>query len=274
MRRKQSSIVVLKAGNIIFFPVNLIAECLFLKAKVLFMKKLLLLLLLVCFSASLFAQANRKTPPRVVPKPAPPVLKTALDSFSYAVGMSIALQYKEFGVTKLNTNAVMNAVNDVLNNKKLSFSTDQANYVLNNYINGLMAEQAAENRKAGAAFLAANKSKPGINVLPGGLQYQVIRQGSGATPKETDTVTVHYTGTLIDGTIFDSSVDRGMPAKFTVGGVIKGWTEALLLMQAGSRWRLFVPAELAYGNYSPPGSKIPPGATLIFDVELLSIGGQ
>ncbi len=201
-------------------------------------------------------------------------MKNALDSFSYAVGMSIALQYKEFGVTTLNTNMVMKAVNDVLKTKHVVLSPDQANYVLNNYINKLMAEKAVKNRQAGDAFLAANKNKPGVKVLPSGLQYQVVREGTGRIPTATDTVTVHYTGTLIDGSIFDSSVERGEPATFTVGGVIKGWTEALQLMKTGSRWRLFVPADLGYGNYSPPGSQIPPGAVLIFDVELISIGAQ
>jgi FKBP-type peptidyl-prolyl cis-trans isomerase FklB len=236
------------------------------------MKKHVVLLLMLSMGFAVFAQKG-KTPPKVVAMPVTPVLKTPLDSFSYAVGMSIALQYKEFGVTTLNTTAVMNAVNDVLKNKNFSLTTDQANYVLNNYINGLMAEKAAENKTTGVAFLAANKNKPGIITLPSGLQYQVVRQGNGPKPKLTDTVTVHYTGSLIDGKVFESSVDRGVPAKFTVGGVIAGWSEALQLMPVGSRWKLFIPAELGYGNYSPPGSNIPPGATLIFDLELLSIGG-
>lgn len=224
---------------------------------------------MIAFAVTAFGQ-NTKAPV----KPAPVVLKTKLDSFSYAVGMSIALQYKEFGVKTLNTNIVMTALNDVLKNNKLAVSNDQANYILNNYINGLMAEQAADNKKTGTEFLAVNKNKPGVITLPSGLQYIVIRQGTGATPKTTDTVTVHYTGSLINGVVFDSSVERGAPAKFTVGGVIPGWTEALQLMPVGSRWKLFVPAELGYGNYSPPGSNIPPGSTLIFDVELLSVGGK
>ena len=237
------------------------------------MKRALLFSLMIGVAVSVTAQ-QRKTPPKVTPKPVQPVLKNALDSFSYAVGMSVVLQYKEFGVKDLNAAAVMKAVNDVLKNQQLAFTPDQANYVLNNYINMLMAEQAAENKTAGKIFLDANKLKPSITTLPSGLQYQVFRQGTGVVPKETDTVTVHYTGTLINGTVFDSSVERGMPTKFTVGGVISGWTEALMLMPVGSRWRLFVPAELAYNNYSPPGSNIPPGSTLIFDLELLSIGGN
>jgi FKBP-type peptidyl-prolyl cis-trans isomerase FklB len=237
------------------------------------MQKIVLCLLAVCISFSLLAQQG-KTPAKVVAKTPVPVLKNALDSFSYAVGMSIALQYKEFGVKKLNTSAVMKAVDDVLKNSKLQLNTEQANYVLNNYINGLMAEQAADNKKAGAAFLAANKNKPGVITLPSGLQYQVIRPGTGPTAKATDTVTVHYTGSLVNGEVFESSIERGEPAKFTVGGVIAGWTEALQMMNVGSRWKVFIPAELAYGNYSPPGSKIPPGSVLIFDLELISIGGK
>ncbi|HEX6916398.1 MAG TPA: FKBP-type peptidyl-prolyl cis-trans isomerase [Chitinophagaceae bacterium] len=227
--------------------------------------------------ASILYACTPKSLPVETPPPPPPAeteLKTALDSFSYAVGMSISMQYREWGVKQLNTEAVMRGVNDVLQQKKPAFTADQANFVLNNYINQMMAEQAAENRKAGEAFLQANKTKPGVRTLPSGLQYQVIREGTGRIPTVSDTVTVHYTGTLTDGTVFDSSVDRGEPATFTVGGVIRGWTEALQLMKEGSRWRLFIPADLAYGNYSPPGSKIPAGAVLIFDVELIHVGGQ
>ena len=119
-----------------------------------------------------------------------------------------------------------------------------------------------------------NKTRNGVHTFPSGMQYIVIREGSGPSPKLSDAVTVHYTGTLLDGTVFDSSVDRGEPAKFTVDGVIKGWTEALQLMKKGSRWKLFIPAELAYGNFSPPGSNIQPGSLLIFDLELIDFGNN
>lgn len=234
------------------------------------MKRFLCLFVLTMFS--LQAMAQPKTPPKAKPKPTQPVLKTQLDSFSYAVGMSIALQYKEFGVVKLNSGACMTAVNDVIGDKKPALTPDQANFVLNNYINKLMVEKAVANRKSGDSFLVVNKIKNGVKTLPSGMQYMVVRDGNGPMPKPKDTVTVHYTGTLIDGTTFESSVDRGEPVKFTVDGVIKGWTEALQLMKAGSRWKLFIPADLAYGNYSPPGSNIPPGSVLIFDLELISIG--
>lgn len=234
------------------------------------MKRIVCLFVAALFSMQLIAQT--KTPVKTTPKPPQPVLKNQFDSFSYAVGMSIALQYKEFGVVKLNGTACMNGVNDIIGDKKPALTPDQANFILNSYITKLMNEKAVKNKHTGDSFLVVNKSRPNVKTLSSGLQYIVVKEGNGAMPKETDTVTVHYTGTLLDGTVFDSSVDRGEAAKFTVNGVIRGWTEALQLMKVGSRWKLFVPADLAYGNYSPPGSNIPPGSLLIFDVELISIG--
>jgi FKBP-type peptidyl-prolyl cis-trans isomerase FklB len=134
----------------------------------------------------------------------------------------------------------------------------------------LMVKMTQENKKEGAAFLAQNKTKKGVVTLPSGLQYRVIKAGSGEAPKLTDTVVTHYHGTLIDGTVFDSSYDRGEPVTFAVNGVIKGWTEALQKMKVGAKWQLFIPSELAYGDRGAPPS-IAPGATLIFDVELLDI---
>jgi len=133
--------------------------------------------------------------------------------------------------------------------------------------------QAEANKKEGEAFLAENKKKEGVKTLPSGLQYKVITEGKGKMPKETDTVTTHYRGTLIDGTEFDSSHKRGQPATFPVKGVIKGWTEALQLMKEGSKWQLFIPSELAYGERGA-GQTIGPNATLIFDVELISISNS
>ena len=139
-------------------------------------------------------------------------------------------------------------------------------------------EQAAKahaagsaNRKEGDAFLSANKAKEGVTTLPDGLQYKVLKEGSGAKPTPSDTVTVNYRGTLVNGKEFDSSYKRGQPATFPVGGVIKGWTEALQLMPVGSKWELYIPPDLAYGD-NPPDPSIGPGDTLIFEVELLSIG--
>jgi FKBP-type peptidyl-prolyl cis-trans isomerase len=127
------------------------------------------------------------------------------------------------------------------------------------------------NRKEADAFLAANKAKDGIKTLPDGLEYKVVKEGTGPKPTANDTVTVNYRGTLTNGTEFDSSYKRGQPATFSVGGVIHGWTEALQLMPVGSKWELYIPPDLAYGDNPPPGSGIAPGSALVFEVELLSI---
>jgi FKBP-type peptidyl-prolyl cis-trans isomerase FklB len=131
------------------------------------------------------------------------------------------------------------------------------------------AEKAGPNKKSGEAFLAENKTKPGVVTLPSGLQYMVLQEGTGPKPVATDKVRCHYQGTLIDGTIFDSSIKRGQPIDFAVTGVIRGWTEALQLMNVGSKWRLFIPSDLAYGDQG--SGAITPGSTLIFDVELIDI---
>jgi FKBP-type peptidyl-prolyl cis-trans isomerase len=132
-------------------------------------------------------------------------------------------------------------------------------------------EESSANRKEGEVFLASNKSKEGVQSLPDGLEYKIIKAGDGPKPAATDSVTCNYRGTLINGKEFDSSYKRGQPATFPLGGVIKGWTEALQMMPVGSKWELYIPADLAYGDH-PPGADIPPGSTLIFEVELLSIG--
>ncbi|ULQ54829.1 FKBP-type peptidyl-prolyl cis-trans isomerase [Flavihumibacter fluvii] len=197
-------------------------------------------------------------------------MKTAIDSVSYAVGMSLASFYKEQGITQINTALVTRALNDAMKGQKTLLTEEQMNMSISNYLQQLKKEKSAVARKAGEEFLAANKSKPGVVTLPSGLQYLVIKEGTGPKPAVTETVKCHYHGTLIDGTIFDSSVDRGAPIDFPVNGVIKGWIEALQLMPVGSKWKLFIPADLAYGD-NQAGAKIAPGSTLIFDVELIEI---
>jgi len=137
-----------------------------------------------------------------------------------------------------------------------------------------LQQRAAVNKQQADKFLAENKAKQGVQTTPSGLQYSVLQQGTGPSPTAKDTVSCHYRGKLLDGTEFDSSYERGEPAEFPVGGVIKGWTEALLKMHVGDKWQLFVPAELAYGQNPPPGSPIEPGSLLLFEVELLGISGQ
>jgi FKBP-type peptidyl-prolyl cis-trans isomerase len=169
---------------------------------------------------------------------------------------------------------------DVLTGNKPLMTDDEAKAVIEALRSEVTAKRAAEmkrvgesNKQAGEQFLAANKTREGVTTLPSGLQYKVLKEGTGAKPTSTDTVDCQYRGTLIDGTEFDSSYKRGQPATFPVNRVIKGWTEALQLMPVGSKWQLFIPPDLAYGEHSP-GGDIGPNSTLIFEVDLLSIHGK
>ena len=227
---------------------------------------------LLLLAASLPAQTSSKskqTPVKTKPSIAP-LLKNANDSVSYAIGMSLASFYKEQGITSVNTNCVSAALNDAMKGRPTLMSEEQMNMSISNYLQQVKKEKAAAAREAGRQFLAANKTKPGVVELPSGLQYLVEKMGDGPKPALTDKVKCHYHGTLINGVVFDSSVDRGQPIDFPVNGVIKGWVEALQLMPVGSKWKLFIPADLAYGD-NQAGAQIAPGSTLIFDVELLEI---
>ncbi|MBC8033902.1 MAG: FKBP-type peptidyl-prolyl cis-trans isomerase, partial [Chitinophagaceae bacterium] len=197
-------------------------------------------------------------------------LKSAVDSLSYALGISLSKFYKEQGVKSINTALMSKAINDFYKGSKTLLNEEQANMSISNYLQNLKGEKAAGNKKKGQEFLTANKAKPGVVALPSGLQYQIVKEGTGPKPAPSDKVKCHYHGTLIDGTVFDSSVDRGQPIDFPVTGVIKGWIEALQLMPVGSKWKLFIPSDLAYGD-NQAGPKILPGSTLVFDVELLEI---
>ena len=194
---------------------------------------------------------------------------------SYALGMMLGHNWQQQGL-EIDVDIAARAIKDIDAGGTTLLTPEQAQQVLQAFQKEFAAkqqqkkaEQAVKNKADGEAFLAANKSKPGVNVLPDGLQYIVLTNGSGAMPTASDTVTVNYRGTLIDSTEFDSSYKRGQPASFPVGGVIRGWTEALLKMNVGSKWKLFIPAELAYGENGRPG--IPPNSTLIFEVELISV---
>lgn len=198
------------------------------------------------------------------------VMKNSIDSVSYAIGISLASFYKEQGITQVNASLVTRALNDAMKGQKTLLTEQQCNMSISNYLQQLKKEKSAVARKAGEEFLAVNKTKPGVVTLPSGLQYQVIKEGTGPKPQITDTVKCHYHGTLIDGTVFDSSVDRGAPIDFPVNRVITGWIEALQLMPVGSKWKLFIPSDLAYGD-NQSGPYIKPGSTLIFDVELIAI---
>jgi FKBP-type peptidyl-prolyl cis-trans isomerase FklB len=193
-----------------------------------------------------------------------------MDKISYALGLSIANNFLTSGINKLDIKTFAKAIEDVLDNKQPEMDYEEAKNVINDYFTKLQEEKLEINLKAGQEFLEINKKRPGVVSLPSGLQYEIIKEGNGKTPVATDQVKCHYHGTLIDGTVFDSSVQRGTPATFGVNQVIQGWVEALQLMPVGSKWKLFIPSDLAYGK-SGAGQSIEPNSTLIFEVEVLEI---
>ncbi|MEM0997956.1 MAG: FKBP-type peptidyl-prolyl cis-trans isomerase [Bacteroidota bacterium] len=189
---------------------------------------------------------------------------------SYALGVNVANSLKQQNVSDIDADAFAKAVADIYGGETPLISGDQANQAINQFLGQLQSAGAAANIEKSKKFLADNGQRAEVTVLESGLQYEVLTEGSGPRPKATDKVTTHYHGTLIDGSVFDSSVERGQPASFPVNGVIQGWQEALQLMPQGSKWKLYIPADLAYGNRGA-GGKIGPGTALIFEVELLSI---
>ena len=197
-------------------------------------------------------------------------LETKLDSVCYGLGIDIADNLKRQGFGNFNVEAMAKGFQDILNDSELAISKEEVGPLLNEYMEQMQAEKAKEATKKGSAYLAKNGERKEVTVLPSGLQYEVLSSGSGATPGLNDKVTTHYTGTLLDGTVFDSSVERGQPASFPVSGVIKGWTEALQLMKEGDKWKLYIPYDLAYGERGA-GAQIGPYATLIFEIELISV---
>ena len=208
--------------------------------------------------------------------PASPSLTTDEDKVSYSIGADLGKHLKLQGIS-INPVFFTKGIEDGLNGATTLLTDDEMKAVLSDFQKKMMAKRVAEmskqsdeNKTSGAAFLAANKAKPGVVTLPSGLQYKVVTAGKGAKPTKDDTVTVEYTGTLIDGTVFDSTEKSGGPATFKVTQVIPGWTEALQLMPVGSTWELYIPANLAYGERSV-GGLIGPNQTLVFNVHLLSI---
>jgi FKBP-type peptidyl-prolyl cis-trans isomerase FklB len=198
-------------------------------------------------------------------------LKTKMEKVSYSLGVSVAKNVKDQGFESIDANAVAKAFKDVFEGNDLEISEEDANALLQEYFQGINNKAQSANIEAGKEFLAENAKRDVVTTTASGLQYEVLTEGTGVMPKETDKVTVHYHGTLTDGTVFDSSVERGQPATFPVNGVIAGWVEALQLMKTGSKYKLFIPSDLAYGERGAGGA-IGPNATLIFDVELISIG--
>lgn len=193
-----------------------------------------------------------------------------MDKLSYALGLSMGQNFKGSGVDKLNADDFADALRAVYGEDTPAMTYDEAKQVVQEYFTNLQAKAGEMNAKAGKEYLANNAKEEGVKVTESGLQYLVVKEGNGKKPGPNDVVTVHYTGRLIDGTVFDSSVERGEPATFAVGQVIPGWVEGLQLMSEGSAYRLFIPSELAYGEHGT--GPIQPNSTLIFDVQLLKVG--
>lgn len=203
-----------------------------------------------------------------------------LDRISYALGLSMGNNFKSSGIESINVKDFADGVAAVFEGAQPKMSYDEAKFEIQKFFQELDAKQqaaAAEmakvNEAAGQAFLAENGKRPEVTTTASGLQYEVLAEGAGESPAASDQVVVHYTGKLIDGTVFDSSVERGEPATFGVTQVIPGWVEALQMMKPGAKWRVFIPSNLAYGPQGA-GGVIGPNATLIFDVELLSVVGK
>lgn len=250
------------------------------------MKSIFITLLIATIGFSTSAQTNSKNSKAPVKKPLttsskavvkPVVFKTTLDSACYALGLSVASSFKSGGLTTINYELFNKGLRDAFTKANPSLTEEQAQVAINNLFKSFSQQKEAENMKQYAAiikegndFLAANKLKPGIKTTASGLQYEIIKEGDGPMPKVTDTFVAHYTGTLLNGSKFDSSVDRGQPLEYPLTRVIPGWTEGLQLMKVGSKYRFYVPYQLGYGT-SGNGPSIPPYSTLIFDLELLGI---
>ena len=202
------------------------------------------------------------------------------DRISYALGLSMGNNFKASGIQEINVQDVADGVAAVFYGSSPRMSYDEAKEEIRKYFTAMEERQRAEaekmgevNKASGEAFLAENGKRAEVMTTPSGLQYEVLKEGDGVMPESGDQVTVHYTGKLIDGTVFDSSEERGEPATFGVTQVIPGWVEALQMMKAGSKWRLYIPSQLAYGP-NGAGNIIGPNSTLIFDVELISVVGK
>jgi len=234
------------------------------------MKQLITILL---FLPIIVTAQQKKTTTKPQPKPKTQNssnLKTGLDSLSYALGTRIALNLAANNIDSLSYNAFVDGIKDVLKKSTLKFDDHTTNNIINTKLQEFATQKANKEKEISKKFLDENKKKPGISVTPSGLQYEVITMGNGIKPSLQDTVVCHYRGTLVNGVEFDNSFSRGEPISFPVTGVIKGWTEALQLMPQGSKWKLYIPSDLGYGDRGA-GNDIPGGAALIFEVELLNV---
>jgi FKBP-type peptidyl-prolyl cis-trans isomerase FklB len=241
--------------------------------------KILIFILTFTISTSLLAQSKKEMQSEIeklkseiteLKKPKVLNMEDPMVKISYSLGTLMASNVKAQGADSLDLEALSAGLKDVLQSKTLLVEQNEAMGLVQNYMQQAMMRKAEKAKVAGQQFLAENKTKEGVITTASGLQYKILQQGSGKQPTAQDRVTVHYAGTLIDGTPFDSSIKRGQPATFGVNGVIRGWTEALQLMKEGDKWMLYIPYDLAYGERGS-GAQIPPYSTLLFEVELIKV---
>lgn len=231
------------------------------------MKTIVVILLLLVSNG--YAQTKKPVKKTSVQKPTTQAM-SSLDSLSYAMGVQTAEYFKIDGVARINSEMVKRAYDDVFNNKPLLIPDQQCSMTIQTRLQQIMADKIKTVKEASAKFLEENKKRPGVITLPSGLQYEIITKGTGPIPKATDTIKANYAGTTIDGKEVDNSYKRGSPLVIPVARVIRGWTEALELMPVGSKWKLYIPSDLGYGD-NGAGDAIPGGAALIFEIELLDI---
>ncbi len=236
------------------------------------MKKYLLLLILISTTVTAtIAQTKKLTSKPATKNSTANNLKNLKDSSSYALGINMARSLQSQYLSTLNFTLFEKGMKDALENKKIHFTEQEITATINKYLQLMNSQKAKIAKEAGKKFLALNAKRNGVICLPDGLQYEILKAGTDSVkPTLNDRIKCHYRGTLIDGTVFDSSIDRGEPITFPLRGVIKGWQEALQLMTVGSKWKIYLPSSLAYGD-NEAGDKITPGTTLIFEVELLGI---
>ncbi len=227
---------------------------------------------LLLATVSLNAQKKPAAAPAKKPAPAASPLKTLNDSASYAMGVSVGRFYQQQGVTTINATLLAKGINDVLKKQNIALDDNQMNILMNRYMTIIQENKVKPVVAAGEKFLAANKKKAGVITTASGLQYEVITMGTGPRPTAADSVTVHYVGTLLDGSEFDNSHKRGQPITFPLSGVIRGWTEGVQLMPVGSKFKFYIPHQLGYGLHDQQA--IPGGSVLVFEVELLGISGK
>jgi FKBP-type peptidyl-prolyl cis-trans isomerase FklB len=233
-------------------------------------RTILALLVLPAFAMAQTKPTTKPTTAKPAAKPTTGLIKTKLDSLSYSLGINIAGNLKGIDIDTLSYGVFVEAIKDVLKGRPKKLDEGQITICLNNKLSELNTKAAKKEKEEGAVFLSQNKKRPGVIQTPSGLQYEIITAGNGLKPTAADTVVCHYKGTLLNGKEFDNSYNRGEPISFPVSGVIRGWTEAVQLMPKGSKWKLYIPSDLAYGDRGA-GQDIPPGATLIFEVELVDV---